>query len=463
MFLCSKALFWQKLKRAVPGSGLLVATLASIFALAAGCSGPNANPKYDVILISIDTLRADHLSCYGYFRKTSPTIDEFAKESVIYTNAFSQSAFTLSSHMSMLTSTFPPVHGLMNAKEFVPLSKNIKTLPEMLKGNGYETIGYYEVNNLAPKYGFDRGFDVYKWKDNEEVLESIENRKQNPFFLFVHYFDVHSSDWRDAEFVYDGPSEFRDRFGKSPLNHKPKQVYSGAAKLTQEELKQIIARYDGGILHVDHQLNELFKTLKNADRFDESLIILTSDHGESLGFKGMMNSHGWLYDAGTHVPLIVKLPKSYALPQRPRGEINRLVRIIDIMPTVLDVLSIEAPSYLNGESLFRDKEGSINYSRQGNGFSIRTEESKILKFTGDGRHPFMKKGNIEIYDLSTDPQESDNLYGKDGVSFEKLLQLAEQMEKEAIALNAELADDNPQTETLDAESIEDLKALGYLQ
>lgn len=225
----------------------------------------------------------------------------------------------------------------------------------------------------------------------------------------------------------------------------------------------MLAQYDGGILYVDSQLSELFESLKEKKLFDNSLIVLTSDHGEGLGFKGDMTLHGGLYDVGAHVPLIIKLPEDYAAPADLQREVTSLARSIDIMPTILDVLSIEPPPYISGESLLETGGDRINYARQHNALSIRTKDSKIIMYTEDGLHHFMKKGAIELYDLDDDPQESNNLYGKDEVRSKKLSQLAEQMEKEAKVLHDELADHGAENKTLDEVSIKKLKGLGYLQ
>jgi arylsulfatase A-like enzyme len=428
------------------------------------CQNEPARAKYNVILISIDTLRAGHLSCYGYRRTTSPTIDEFAENALLFTNAFSAAPSTLASHMSIFTSVSPSVHQMMNYNKCAPLSRKIKTLPELLKAHGYATYGYYdtadysETSLLGPQYGFDRGFDSYKRKIGKVIYRVVKLVKRKPTFLFLHYFDVHYSG--SSDYLYDGPPEFRDKFTQSRLNRNPNDVLTGKEKLTEKELEQVIARYDGGIVHVDSQIKELFDLLKKEGLFEQSLIILTSDHGESLGFKGMMDNHGWLYNVGTHVPLIIKFPGDFHYSGPLRGKVDFLVRTIDIMPTILEVLSIDAPPYIEGKSLLSVTEDRMNYARMLKGYSVRTADSMILF---NSEPDFAHKDDIEIYDLKRDPLEHVNLTGTDEELLHTLLAIAEHEESKAESLRNELDDNTQEIVTLDQKDIDGLKALGYIQ
>lgn len=439
---------------------ILFLLFLSILSTTAACNWYSSPQKYNIIFISIDTLRADHLSCYGYFRETSPTIDKFAENALLYSNAFSASPSTLPSHMSMFTSLHPTTHGMMYRDDFIPLSGKIKTLPEILGENGYDTYGYFDGGLLSPQYGFGRGFLSYKRKNNSLVHRAINLIKEKPVFLFIHYFDVHSTRLDSSDYLYDGPPEFRDRYTQSRPNHKSSHVFYGKVKLTNEELEQVTARYDGGILDVDFQLKNLFAALKEKELFDNSLIIITSDHGESLGFKEMMDRHGWLYDVGLHVPLLVKLPKDYEAPGPVKGKVDYLVRTTDIMPTILDILSIDPPQHMDGSSLLRVTEDRISYARFLTCYSVRTADSRLL-FYGDP--DFDHKIDIEVYDLKNDPDESINLYGKDDLKMNRLMPLMERMEAKAESLKAKFEDSSLTVQNLDQETIDDLKALGYLQ
>lgn len=444
---------------------LLLLLLALLLSVA--CQGNPTKVKYNVILISLDTLRADHLSCYGYRRETSPTIDKFAENALVFSQAFSPAPNTLTSHMSIFTSVSPSVHEMMPSDSFTPLSRKIKTLPEILRTHEYATFGYfdtggehYEDSFLHSKYGFSRGFDSYKKKTGKIISRAIDLVKKRPFFLFVHYFDVHATRFGSSNYIYDGPPEFRDKFIQSRFDHDPSDVFYGKEKLTDEEMEQVIARYDGGILDVDSQLKEFFELLKREELFDQSLIIITGDHGESLGYKGELGRHGWLYDVGTHVPLIIKFPDNFQYSGQMRGNVDFLVRSIDIMPTILEVLSIDAPPNVEGVSLLGVSEDRINYARFRSCYSVRTADSMILFY---GRPDFAHKDDIEIYDLKSEHLENDNLYGKDEKLLHTLVAIAEQKEAEAELLRKKLEDRNQEIKTLDQKDIQGLKALGYLQ
>lgn len=248
----------------------------------------------NVILISIDTLRSDRLSCYGYKYKTSPHIDKLAEEGVLFENIYAQSPWTLPSHMSILTSLYPSVHGVQTTDD--SLSGDFITLAEVLKNNGYYTAAFVDASFVSAKYGFNQGFDIYDDSGgrikviNKKAISFIEKfcatRKspQSKFFLFFHVFDVHGP--------YKPPESYRNLFynGKDPYdkdNHSmnlvkqmPQLKYQEFGEIT--DINYVRALYDSGIRYVDDQLEELFKRLKDLGIYDETLIVFTSDHGESL-------------------------------------------------------------------------------------------------------------------------------------------------------------------------------------
>jgi len=448
-----------------------------IAVLACGCgsdasSKRNAKGFFNVILISIDTLRADHLACYGYYRKTSPNIDAFAEESLLFENAFSASPTTLPSHMSIFTGVTPPVHEVKCFEEtFIPLSSSIKTLPEILRDHGFTTYGYrgnpYQLKGI---YGFGRGFPgpadttgtgYYGYRQSLLFSKHIyEMRRGQPFFLFLHNYDVHVSDLHTSKYLYDGPPEFRDRFTQGTFDHNVEDVWYGREELTDKEMEQVIARYDGGILHADNKIGRLFALLKKEGLYDNSLIVLTADHGESLGARGKLHGHGGLYDVGAHVPLIVKFPVNFKASIPLKGRIGSLVRTIDILPTILDALSIEPPSYIEGKSLLRLEGDRINTAIQGNDwYAVRTSDSKIL-FNGTGKSS--GKTNVEVFDVKDDPTESKNLYETEEAKSDHLLQLADETWAKKMDLRERLKDSDRKMQSLDAETVKGLKALGYL-
>jgi arylsulfatase A-like enzyme len=485
-------------RREVLGLGgrfALYAGLGIVCNFAYGCdsdfpSGFDKKDYHNVVLISIDTLRADHLSCYGYFRKTSPNIDKFAEESLVFENAFSAAPITIPSHMSMFTSVSPVVHDvlhLVSTDNFAPLSPKIRTLPEILNNEGFTGYGYIgHPMWLSAVYGFGRGFrdltdlkqkddpGYYGYRQNllfdKHIYEIVERKK--PFFLFYHNFDVHSSDYRVSKYMYDGPPEFRDRFlpeGKEiPLDHDLFKIHADGAAVTQEELEQIIARYDGGILHADHKMGRIFDLLRENQLYDNSLIILTSDHGESLGDREELGvpkffSHGWLYDVGLRVPLIVKFPKDFEYGGPIKGRVDYNVRTIDILPTVLDTLSIESPPYIEGENLLNATRSRVSFASIGPSYSVRTPEfSVVFNDRNRGYLPRETRNPVEVFDIQKDRQELNNLYEEDKAKIISQIESAKKMLRDRKALREVLGEPGRESEMLDEEHIQAIKDLGYL-
>jgi arylsulfatase A-like enzyme/tetratricopeptide (TPR) repeat protein len=278
-------------------------------------------PHAPVILISIDTLRADHLPAYGYKDGATPAIDALRKDSILFENAYSHVPLTLPSHVSLLTGQLPPVNGVRNNIGFPFDASKHPTIPSLLKTNGYATGAAVSAYVLRGNTGLANAFDFYDDKidvhqneaigrlqrpggESEAIAEQwIGSRAQQPFFFFLHLFEPHTP--------YAPPEPFRSRFA-SP--------------------------YDGEIATADSIAGKFIEFLKRSGIYDRALIILLSDHGEGLGQHGE-DEHGiFLYREDIHVPLIVKLPKS----QRANTSVATPVQLIDVMPTVTEVVGIKA-------------------------------------------------------------------------------------------------------------------------
>ncbi|MHA1272429.1 MAG: sulfatase-like hydrolase/transferase, partial [Promethearchaeota archaeon] len=386
--------------------------------------------------------RADHLGCYGYNRNTSPNLDEFAKDSILFLNAFSQSHWTLPTHMSMFTSLYPSSHEIYLNRR---LDKNIKTLPQILRKNGYQCYGFVSHLRLSPNYGYSRGFDYYiykeydRWKEQataeDIILKTIKYLNENCHrnnFIFLHFFDIHSPYIPSNNYylkfnpIYRGKITGRERdldlFQKplkniftKPLNYIPKR-----------DFEHIVALYDGEILHLDELLGMLFDKLKHLNIYDDSLIIITADHGEEL-FDHENMGHNTIYDEIIKIPLMIKLPSSFNISGM---KIHHLVQgNIDLYPTILDLAEISIPSSIQGKTLVplinKEKfpeyqhvnevfsERVSNWNLQEYGIAIRTLKYKyiytthfdITKFTNFKREDEIK----ELYDLTNDPLEKNNI------------------------------------------------------
>ena len=441
----------------------------------------------NVVLISIDTLRADHLSLYGYDRKTSPNLEKFALESTLFKRPYAQSHFTLTSHMSMMTSLFPLSHGVNTEAR---ISHNIPTLAEMLDEEGYRTGGFYAQKWLDPKFGFGRGFDVYEDYDfgddgleaTSHFLDEWAKARENPFFLFLHFRDVHTSPFTNSPgFLYDSPPEFRDAFLPYPELSKPfltKDVWNQKTRINEKELANLVARYDGGILYVDSLIGRLLEKLRALGAYDQSIIMITSDHGESLGDRGRLSGHGGFFEEGLKVPLIVKLPESHPEAKRFRGQtLDYPVQSVDLAPTVLNVVGIESPAIFQGKDLFSDSERDVvafkyntsvtstdpadpsKRGRMNAGWaSLIRGDRKLRMVITPGGPP-----KVRLFDLRLDPGEENSLHSEDKSGADAMTAALEKRLEEHRELFDELADETNTAVELEPEKIERLKAMGYLE
>ena len=290
----------------------------------------------NLVLISVDCLRADHVGAYGYARNTTPNIDRFGTEGVIFRNATSVSSWTLPTHMSMMTGLMPSLHGVSHEYK---LSSSVPYLPEILADNGYQTLGVAAGDYLSQEWGFERGFDVYRmliYRRASEIvdaaLELARETRSAKKFLFVHLFDAH---W-----PYVPPRGFRDRFDERPpdISDIMSKVHDGVPPSGPEEIQQFVNLYDGEIAYLDQELGRFFAGLQEAGIYHRSLIILTADHGESFYEHKIWQHKPSLFEEVTHIPLIVKWPG-----ESPTGTVESLVSQLNVFPTLLEEAGLVPP------------------------------------------------------------------------------------------------------------------------
>ncbi len=377
-----------------------------------------------VILISNDTLRADHLSCYGYNRETTPFFDAFAEEAVLFENAVSEEPVTLPAHMTMLTGLHPKHHKVTPTTN---LDETVVTLPEVLAGAGYATAGFTGHGPLlSPARGFAKGFDVYSTPETfrniyvtrDRVNAWLDQPRIGPFFLFFHNYDIHSkfpditplpyfpahAKYLHFSKAFDPPPSL-EREGHENLLASAFLVAvnaGGIAPPDQIEHDYIMALYDDGIRAVDDILREFMDSLKERGIYDEALIIITADHGEAFGEHGLY-IHDDLYEQNCHVPLLIKFPHGAHAGRR----IRQVVSLSDLLPTILDVAGCAAPGSKDGRSLLGliNEEAWprewINITRN-HWESVRTADWKLVVDVKDGEY--------ELFHVAQDPQETKNLY-----------------------------------------------------
>lgn len=321
--------------------------------------------KPNILMIVIDAARADHFSCYGYPKKTSPFIDEIAAEGVVYENAISAAGWTLPSHTSMFTGTYVSKHGVHNENHV--FGDELPTMPEVLQKDGYHTVGFCTNDWLSAATGLTRGFtefynyqfSIFKHKA-KRFVNSIFNRGkdswgyqinkdvnswlklydyQKPFFMFVHLNELH--------LPYQLPAPFNSRFlpegmtyeEASRVNQNPKAFYAGVEKMTERDFEISRGLYDCAINYSDYRINELYQQLKKMNVLDDTLLIITSDHGESIGDHGHFDHYYVLYEALVKVPLIMRYPKVFPSGTR----YKELVQTMDFLPTLKEMLHLNDP------------------------------------------------------------------------------------------------------------------------
>jgi len=405
---------------------------------AAAANQPN------VILITLDTVRADRMGFLGSKRGLTPHLDALATQGVVFEHAYSQAPITPVSHATILTGTFPQYHGIRNFGDRLPPS--VPFLPEILHAKGYHTGAFVGSIILDPKNGFasgfERGFDVYnagfhRQKTGERreasmqrrgevtlgfALEWLDQQHGSPFFLWFHVWDAHDP--------YDPPEPFRSRFASAP--------------------------YNGCIAYVDAIVGKLLDYLRSQGLYDNALIAVAADHGESLGDHGELTHSIFLYDTTIRVPLLLKLPGNRFGGQH----VTATASLVDLAPTLLEALGQTPPPAMQGGSLLP----LIGKPNPGKRASFATGDHSERSFGWSalaslrvGNQLYVRAPSPELYDLASDPGEKTNLYP---VKRFAAVRLAIQLDN----FVKRISKDAPQAlqDGLDEKSREKLSALGYV-
>jgi len=405
---------------------------------------------YSVILITIDTLRADHMGTYGYYRNTTPNIDNFAKKSILFSHAITQIPATLPSHVSILSSEYPHSHAVIFFDYKV--NEGIETIQKTLKQHNYTTAAIVSYFVLNKKTGINQNFDFFydnytgdERKADETTnlaLSWLENNKEKQFFLWVHYFDPHTPFWP--------PSSYRSLFDKN--NDDPMTItvndagtiknitlwYNNSQELTTDwtdiwnlkidsstldasenisKIKSVlnisdkdfekfmewfnhkIALYDGEISYTDYNIGKLFEFLSANKMMENTIIVIAADHGESFA-KGEYFDHGLMLEQNLHVPLILYYPQ--VNPRR----VNATVSLIDISPTILGILNFSIPKQMVGKNLLEINDSCDCYSVSEKSQTLtKSIENNEWQLWNDTWH------NVStLYNIKDDPDEKINLY-----------------------------------------------------
>jgi arylsulfatase A-like enzyme len=460
-----------------------------------GCGGWWQGKKPNVLLIVLDTARADRFSCFGYERKTSPNIDAMALESVVYECAYSPSCWTLPSHASLFTGLYPIQAGATSETLHLPLSNT--TVTEALKKTGYDTAAFVCNAWVNMERGFAQGFTEFyeMWRHESEpdttqgqspkeltatkkVISWFERRKkaENPFFVFINLNCVH--------LPYCPPEPFLSRFAGNRGYYSEevnrvglvKSMWSylaGELKLSERDFHIMNDLYDGEVAFADRCVGQIIEQLRNLGILDETVVIVTSDHGENLGERGRIDHSLSMYETTLHIPLVIRYPRRFRAGTRN----SDLVSFVDIAPTILELCNVregmeklkpdkmslaredrprrvfvvagnERP--LAGIALMKDRYSAFDTSTIDFRMrSIRTDSYKLIWNVERGK---------ELFDLRADPGELHDLAGVEIETRDKLHRILYNWLKQIPS-----AGDVSFLEGQDEESMRILRSLGYLK
>ena len=440
---------------------LLLTVLTAGCGLGRGPDGPEA--ASNVVLVSIDTLRADRLGCYGREPSFTPAIDAFCEEAVQFELAIAQAPSTLSSHASLFTSLLPHHHGASRTRRLA-LAPDHLTLAEVLRDEGFATAAFHGGGQLDVVFGVGQGFEIYETPGHqpdqppgeeafsdrfrptvERAVAWLEEEKPERFFLFLHTYEIHHPYTPSPEDLAAIEAQYAGPLPPDISIDLLRGINGGRTPLGPEDLRHIESTYEGEIRSVDAAFGRLMEGLRRLELHDTTLIVFTSDHGEEFGEHGMVGWHSHtLYDELLHVPLLIRFPGAWQGGRR----LDAQVRLLDVAPTVLGAVGVERPGVFQGANLTHFVAGgpppspyALSALDEG-GTSLRTPEWKRIR--------------RELYDLTEDPGETLDVAAEHPGVAEKLRRIKVELVTEGPAIGPVDAPVSPELQ-------ERLEALGYVQ
>ncbi len=429
-------------------------------------------PNY--IVISLDTLRADHLGCYGYPLPTSPHLDALARTGILFERVYAQAPYTLPSHASLFTSLYPRQHGFL---ENVTPPTNTPTLAGILSLAGYRTAGFTEGGFMSEYFGMGLGFDVFD--ETGDGVESVFERGFDwmkssgdvPFLLFLHTYEVHSP--------YDAEDEFRraiaedwESLPESVSSERLLALLNAGGEIRPQELREMIALYDAGIVKVDHWVGRLVERLAALELTDDTILVVTSDHGEEFGEHDGFFHGRTLYQDQLHVPLIVSLPRTRERYRSFRARrVPAIVEHVDVLPTLLELAGVERDSLrMEGESLVpllkgKPQSTSLAIADFGRttveGGAIISEAWKYIEVRPEPGDELSRMNGEYLFELSRDAGEQDNLIDAPPPSLDRMRQKLQKLRKEwAQEESLREVDGRPRSQNV--LHLEAMRRLGYI-
>jgi arylsulfatase A-like enzyme len=444
---------------------ILLVALAAGVAVAAVVVWNALRPagRSSVILISIDTLRADRVGVYGSARETTPQLDALADRGVVFENVIAECSWTLPSHVTMLSGLAPSSHGTVLPN--LRAADDVRFVSQILGERGYRTLGLTGGGYVGSHHGFDRGFETFDDTDRsltetlERALAALDGfGSRERFFFFLHTYDVHcpyTPSPRFAELFGEDPEaefiETRGRCGNPHFN---------SMHLSDGQVRFISNQYDASVREADDALGKFFAALDERGLLDRTVLIVTSDHGEEFQEHGQIGHERTLYRESLMVPLVIHAPSL-----RPRRVVEP-VGLIDLAPTLLDLAGVEAPAEMEGRSLLplirgaRDSDGVLaaDAFAQTPRFSELDRHVPLRSVATQEMHLIVNRrtGRLELFDFRADPMEQVNLAVADSSRARQLAALIAERER------ARVRRQPPAIWDLSPEDIQRLRNLGYV-
>jgi len=467
-------------RRNVSGRRTLVVGLFVMIAVAAAwwvwLRPPS--PKPNVFVFLLDTVRQDALSCYGEHAGLTPNIDALAVDGVRFDQAISTSGWTLPAVASLMTGTWPTLHGGMGRGDMLmKIREELPTAAEVLRQSKYRTIGFANAAFVSPMIGVDRGFEVFNHKYNynwdarradetiDAAIAELRRSHSQSGFYFIHLFDAHLD--------YDPPEPYANKYTSNrfvpalPLTKEKILLLQtgedGKQPPRTKDVQYVKSLYEGEISFMDTHIGRFIDELKSLRLYDQATIIITSDHGEEFWEHGSFEHGHTLYNELIQIPLIIKFPSTVKPAKRVIAE---QVRLLDVMPTVFDIVGVEKPQSFIGESLVPLVNGEKKQHLSA--FSESTLYGALRIALRGPRYKYIEilakdggRGKGELYDWRKDPEEKKDLS-------EDLPDITDGMRKELISIfnsnvTASKRMSRPEVANLQPQRIKELRSLGYIE
>lgn len=454
--------------------GVIAVVTAGLYLIARPASEPSL--RRNVVLIVLDTVRADRLGSLGSTRGLTPALDAFAKEAAVFERAYSHAPWTLPSIASLFSGRDPLSHGAGGRLgTFQRMPDGVETIAERFRAARFRTGAIVNALFVTETFGMTQGFehvDAVVPRANESArradattdaaLNWIDHHRDEPFFLFVHYFDAH--------LLYDPPPEFRTRFA-DPQDRRPGPILfgrledmldfrGGKVRLDEPIVRRLEKLYDGEVAYLDSQVGRLFDGLAQRGLSSYTVVAVTSDHGEEFFDHGGFEHGHTLYEELLHVPLMIRAPGrttsgTLLTPRR----VSAVVRLMDVAPTLCELAGVPAPKEIQGDSLLPLMTGRDDLNRPvyafGNlwgesGEALRKEDWKVIREA--------KASRVRLFDLRHDPREQRDLSGTEAARRDRMV-----AELDLIRRASEAARQASTQPSLTREQREHLQSLGYLK